>query len=406
MKLKTLSSLRLLLALLPGAFMLIGMPACAEEANEERLLELERHVQEMQEQREQSGSPNIHLGGYGEMHYNVVEGPAKDMADLHRFVLYLGYDFAEWARLHSEVEIEHAFIEEGNGELSIEQAFIELDGSEQLNGRIGRVLVPLGIINQRHEPTTFNGVERPLVDNVIIPTTWMADGAGLHGGFGDKVKYQAYLTNSLDGTNFSALEGIRGGRMKERPGLSQLAISGRVDFFPFADKELDTPRNLRLGAAFFGGGVGNANKGAANPIDASVNMSAVDAEYSVGKFDLRGVWALGQIDGALAIGNNVAEKIMGWYLEGAIHVLPDGWKQGKLRNADAVIFVRYDKADTQHKMPAGVTPNLAGDRTETTFGISFYPTGNLVLKADYQIKDNAGATDPANQFNLGAGWAF
>ncbi|MHB0935712.1 MAG: hypothetical protein ACYC6A_04925 [Armatimonadota bacterium] len=404
------------LAILLGTVLTIaGTPARGQEATEERLQELERQVEELQGQREQADTTGkVNLAGYGEIHFNGTEGPAKDKADLHRFVLYFGYDFAEWARLHSELEVEHALVKDNNGYLVLEQLFVELDGNEWLNGRIGRVLMPLGIINEKHEPTTFNGVERPLVDKVIIPSTWFSDGAGLFGNLGPQVQYQAYLTSSLDASRFDAMEGIRGGRMTEEPGLSQLAVSGRVDYFPLANKELGTPQNLRLGLGYFGGGASNKNKGAASTVSADVTMYAADAEYSIGRFDLRGVWALGKIGNAAGLPanldtdttNNVASEILGWYLEGAVHVLPDRWKQGKLRDADAVLFARYEKADTQHKMPASLARNLAGDRTETTFGINFYPTANLVLKADYQIRDSASATKPANLFNAGVGWMF
>lgn len=395
------------LSWLAAAVLLIaGLTAQAQETIEERLEELEQQVQELQ-QREQTGATGkVHVAGYGEIHFNGTEGQAGDKADLHRFVLYFGYDFADWARLHSELEVEHALVRDNNGYLVMEQLFVELDGNEWLNGRIGRVLMPLGIVNQKHEPTTFNGVERPLVDRVIIPSTWFSDGAGIFGNAGPLAKYEAYLTSSLDGSKFSAMEGIRGGRMTEEPGLSQLAVSGRVDVFPLANAELAVPQALRLGLSYFGGGANNKNKGAAGSVNADVRMYSADAEYSIGKLDLRGVWALGRIGGALGLGNNVAEEIMGWYVEGGWHVLPDRLKQGKLRNADAVLFVRYEEANTQHKMPAGVLPNPAGDRTETTVGINFYLTSNLVLKADYQIRNDASGTKPANLFNGGVGWMF
>ncbi|MHB9025537.1 MAG: hypothetical protein ACYC7E_15435 [Armatimonadota bacterium] len=346
------------------------------------------------------------FGGYGEIHVNAVEGAGNAQADIHRAVLYVGYEFSDWIQLNSEVEIEHAFINDGNGEISLEQLYVDFLGSERLNTRAGRVLIPMGIINQRHEPTTFNGVERPLVDNVIIPSTWFAEGAGINGALSPLLKYEAYLSNSLDGSKFSALNGIRNGRMKERPGLSQLAVSGRLDFFPLANADLATPQNLRFGLSFFGGGVDNGNKGVNPNIDASVQMYAADAEYSIGRFDLRGVYAYGNINGAETISSTVASSIMGWYIEGGVHFLPDSWKKGKLRDADAVLFVRHERADTQHTMPAGGVKNLAGDRTQTTVGVSFFPVSNLVLKADYQFMDDATGGAVANQYNLGLGWTF
>ncbi|MHB9131653.1 MAG: hypothetical protein ACYDBB_11265 [Armatimonadota bacterium] len=392
-----------------AAFLLASVTAWGQDSTDKRLDALEQRLQTLEQQETAPASPassKLTLGGYGEIHVNAVEGSGSDQIDIHRAVLYLGYDFTDWIRLNSEVEIEHAFVLKGNGEISIEQLYLDFAGTERLNARAGRVLMPIGLINQRHEPTTFNGVERPLVDRVIIPTTWFADGAGIYGTLSPHLKYEAYLSNSLDAAGFSALDGIRNGRMKERPGLHQLAVSGRLDYFPFATADLKTPQNLRVGLAFFNGGANNGNKGATNDLDAGVAMYAADAEYTIGKLDLRGELAYGRIHGAQAIGNNVASAIMGWYAEAGVHVLPARWKTGKLKEADAVLFVRHERADTQYRMPVGVNKDPAGDQTETTVGLSFFPVSSLVVKADYQFRGDATGADVPNQFNLGIGWAF
>jgi hypothetical protein len=393
--------------LFPLTALLLGSLAWGQQTTDQRIQALETQLKTLQRQAEKpEGGSKLRLGGYGEFHVNVVESDGKDQADFHRAVLYLGYDFTDWISLNSETEIEHAFVEGGDGEVAIEQLYLDFRAGERLNYRVGRVLAPLGIINQRHEPPIFNGVERPLVDTVIIPTTWAVDGAGIYGTLSDHWKYEAYLSNGLDGSQFHALDGWRKGRMKERPGLSQLAVSGRLDVFPLATADLATPQSLRLGAAFFGGGVDNANKGGESNIDARVALYIADADYSIGPIDLRGEYAYGTVDGAQTIGPTVASAIKGWYLEGAWHWWPAGWQVGKLQEADAVLFVRFDAADTQEKLPAGGVKNLAGDRTETTVGINFYPTRNVVLKADYQFKGDATAVAVNDQFNLGVGWAF
>ena len=58
------------------------------------------------------------------------------------------------------------------GELELEQAYVDFLIARQFNVRAGMLLAPVGIINERHEPPVFHGVERPFVDTVIIPTTW------------------------------------------------------------------------------------------------------------------------------------------------------------------------------------------------------------------------------------------
>ena len=51
----------------------------------------------------------------------------------------------------------------------------------ELNLRGGLMLIPMGIVNEYHEPTTFNGVERPSLDSKIVPTTWREMGIGVSG---------------------------------------------------------------------------------------------------------------------------------------------------------------------------------------------------------------------------------
>src|SRR5258708_6634581 len=104
---------------------------------------------------------HLHFGGYGEIHFDQESGPGGEKIDLSRFVLYLGYDFADWIQLHSEVEIEHGFVEATRGEVSAEQLHIDSAFPPACTLRVGRFLEPLGIVNQRHEPPSFNGVERP-----------------------------------------------------------------------------------------------------------------------------------------------------------------------------------------------------------------------------------------------------
>ena len=346
------------------------------------------------------------LGGYGEMHANFGEGSAPDQFDIHRLVAYVGYEFNDWIRFHSETEIEHAFVSsESGGELSIEQAYLDFLLSDPVNVRFGRILVPIGIINRKHEPPTFYGVERPSFDRVIVPTTWSADGIGVFGGIGPSLKYELYVVSGLDGSEFNAANGIRNGRLNERPSLHEPAVTGRLDFFPFV--RWPGPGGfLRLGASAYYGGVDNGNQGKNPGIDGEVRILSGDFEYTLSKFDFRGVIAHERIHGAKEIGNGTASEIFGWYLEGGVHVFPDAWKKGKLAKSDAAVFVRYEDFDTQFRMPDGVAKNPEGDRREWTLGASFHLTPTLVAKGDVQFRDDASGKDLPTLVNFGLGWQF
>jgi hypothetical protein len=349
----------------------------------------------------------LSFNGYGEIHANVVEGPGRDEIDLHRLVIGTQYDFTSWLYFVSELEVEHALVgEEGGGLLLFEQAFIEYQVNDYLRVRAGRMLVPVGIVNQKHEPPSFNGVERPSFNRYIVPSTWFAEGFGVRGFLGPVFMYQAYWMTGLDGSGFSALNGIRGGRIEERSSLNQPAFSGRLDCFPFAVAASPGQQALRFGVSTFLGGLNNGNAGRNPGVNGSVSLISADFEYRIGRWDFRGEFAHEEVPAAQELGNGIAEGILGGYLESALHVLPDQWRCGRLATADALIFVRYDDFNTQYRMPAGVPKNNAGDRDEWTVGAGFFPVPNFVVKVDYQIPHDATGKDLPERFNVGLGWQY
>jgi len=383
-------------------------------ADDARLRDLEARYQSLLEEIEARGgakpaasapswTDRLTLGGYGEIHANFVNGPEGDQIDLHRFVLYLGYRFEDWIQLHSEIEIEHGLVsnEAQDGEVSMEQLYVDFLTSDSVSFRVGRFLTPVGILNERHEPTSFNGVERPDFETFVIPTTWSSDGAGIFGNLNERMKYQLYLCAGLDGSKFDAVEGIRQGRQEQLAGIQDLAVTGRLDWFPRASST-----DLRFGISFYGGGVNNGPEEQNPDLRANMELYSADCQYSVGKWDFRGVYAYERINGAAEIGNNVAEAIDGFYVEAARHILPESWKSGRHARADAVAFARYDRVDTQASMPSGVPADPEGKRDIVTLGLSFFPTTNLVLKADYQIRDDDTSNGLPERFNLGIGWVF
>ena len=127
------------------------------------------------------------IGGYGELHYNNINNDGiddKNEIDFHRFVLFFGHEFTDKLRFFSELELEHALSGDGkNGEVELEQAYIEYDIRDNLQTKGGLFLMPVGILNETHEPTTFYGVERNNVENIIIPSTWWENGAALSGRY-------------------------------------------------------------------------------------------------------------------------------------------------------------------------------------------------------------------------------
>lgn len=346
------------------------------------------------------------LGGYGEIHANMVDG-GNSYIDIHRLVLFLGYDFNEWIKLNSEIELEHAWTDDGY--LLVEQLYADFLLSDAVSIRVGRVLAPMGIINQNHEPTLFFGVERPNFAKYIIPSTWSIDGAGVFGAPASWLTYEAYGVAGLEGQNFDGSDGIRDGRMKGSQGLDDPAITGRIDLFPVSTHNQD----LRFGLSGYYGGTDNAPKGGSGTpsVNNKLAIYSADFSYEISRFRFNGVVAHGNNSNAqgleTAYNNMAGKELFGWYVEGGVDVMPTRWKTGKLKESAVIPFIRYERYDTQFKVPDNAVKDEANDRTEITVGVNWLLTRNFVLKADAQFLSNeAVGSDVNNKYNLGLGWVL
>ena len=191
--------------------------------------------------------PATRLSGYMEFHYNKPE-LADGRLDFHRFVLLVTHEFSPRIRFVGELELEHALVEglEEAGELELEQAYVDFLLSRGFNIRAGMLLMPVGILNERHEPPVFYGVERTFVDTVIVPTTWFEVGAGVHGEVGRGWRYRLFVTSPLNAVEFSAEEGLRGGRQRgAETNIGRAALTGRAEYVGL--------RGLTTGISFWTG---------------------------------------------------------------------------------------------------------------------------------------------------------
>jgi hypothetical protein len=341
------------------------------------------------------------FSGYMDFHFNKEEG-RDGVLDFHRFVLLFNHSFTTRIRFVGELELEHAFVEglEEAGELELEQAYVDFLISRPFNVRAGMMLVPLGIINERHEPPVFNGVERPFVDTVIIPTTWFEAGAGIHGEIGRGLRYRAFAMAPLDAIEFSAEEGIRGGVQKgAEANVRNFAFTGRAEYIGIPD--------LTVGAGFWTGD----SSFSVRRIDTKVHVGEVDARYQRGRLELRGQFAhvgigdAGRLNDAIerlvGISPNIARSLRGFYGEAAYRV----WDAGSPR--DLVAFVRYENFDTQHRMPDGFLPLKEFDRDAWVGGLTYYPDPDVAVKIDYvHVRNQSGIVRAPRGVNIGLGWWF
>ena len=357
----------------------------------------------------------LSIGGYGEYRVRtfVEDGSAGKTteADALRAVLYVGYKFNDKWLVNSEIEFEHAT--SSGGSVSVE--FLNLDWQALVNHgvRSGLVLIPMGFVNEIHEPTFFYGAERPEVERQIIPSTWREIGGGVFGQFADgKLTYRAYGVNGFDATGF-AVSGLRGGRQKGSKALAdQWAFVGRAD-------------THLIDGFTLGGSVYVGPSGQNQTIDTTddgdpdtaipntlTTIYELHAEYKAYGLSIRGLFTqaflhdTGALNAALgntnADGNMIASRMLGAYGEIAYDVLPLVWKNAR---ASLEPFFRYSRLDTQNRMSPSDTANLNYVRDIYVVGLQIKPIENVVFKVDYRnIKPKAGVV--ANQVQFGAGYVF
>jgi hypothetical protein len=333
------------------------------------------------ESRPASSTKQVHIGGYGELHYNNWEfpdGTKKREIDFHRFVLFFGYDFTDSIRFHSELELEHSLAGDGEpGEVELEQAYVEFDLTQNTETKVGLFLIPVGILNETHEPTTFYGVERNNIESRIIPTTWWEGGAALTGRIGGSgLSYDLAFTSGLDGGT-----DIRGGRQKVAEATANdWAYTGRLKYTGVRGLEL--------------AGTAQYQQNMAQSLDTDIGAGVLLSTHliwNISQFQVRALYANWDIDVASSASadQQAKDKQDGYYLEGSWKFIPS-----------VGVFARYEVWDN-----GGLGDT---EKTQTIAGVNYWPHEQVVLKLDVQRQDHgaAVASSEADGFNLGFGYYF
>ncbi|WP_397362302.1 porin [Olleya sp. R77988] len=350
-------------------------------------------------QRILSGNINsgVTVGGYGEITYNQPEGDNGEL-DVQRLVLLFGYKFSDKVQFVTEIELEHV------EEVFVEQAFVQYALGDNINARGGLMLVPMGITNEYHEPTTFNGVERPSIDASIVPTTWREIGVGVQGRFNEiSLGYQAYIFNGFQSINetktLGGSNGLRNGRQKGiRSTVDSPNFSAKVDYYGLP--------GLRLGlSGYFGRTQAEDDVEHIDGTSIGISMIGFDARYAYQRFTARGQFIHASLsdteDYNTLYTADLGSALQGWYLEGAYNLLPQNKSQ------QLFAFARYSDYDTHASVAGGLTKNDSYDRDEWTFGLSYKMAPGAVLKTDYQLKGNAFEnSETVGQLNVGLGVWF
>jgi len=323
------------------------------------------------------------IGGYGELHYNYKNNndDITKTLDFHRFVVFVGYSFSEKWSFMSEVEIEHNYVQDGQGELSLEQAYIDYHFQEYLGFKAGVLLVSAGLINDNHEPALFLGVERPSYDKYIIPSTWFGNGLSVYGaahGF----EYKFNIMEGLNSGKFNQSSGIRSGRQKGyKSDASAMLYNFNLNYVGFS--------GLKVGGSVV------YNDAVGENTNIPFTLIELHADYRRHNFIVAGEF------GNISYENSDLEQSSGYYVD-------LGYDFSGLFNWEwkTIPFVRYSDYNTASSTVNGGDELKANHHSGVMVGISILPLDDIVLKADYSIDTKELNSDETTYFNLGIGYRF
>jgi len=355
----------------------------------------------------------LSLGGYGELMYDGFAGTNQkgtsvtntnvDQISMARAVLYLGYKFNNNIVFNSEIEFENV------SEVHVEFAYFDFFYRPWLNLRAGKILLPMGLINQLHEPTVYLGAQRPMTEQLVIPTTWAETGVGIFGTIHD-FAYKLFAVNGFDalGTanggnvdGYSAASGLGGGVQGD-------TVAKAVNFAGVANAEYLGIPGFTPGASLYYGKAGQNYSAAVGTLIAEAHT---DLRY--GGFRGRVLVAYSHIDDVTALYQQqqnantltsptqaIGSAMYGAYIELGYDIL-HLWQSPQ----ELIFYGRLEKVDTQASLPGGFQKNDANDQNIYTLGMRYKPINQVAIKADYQVVQNAAQTG-VNRFTLSLGYIF
>jgi len=355
------------------------------EATQEMVVATGDYVESLNEMLiEPTETSRTTIGGYGELHYSShnASDPSRDVEemDFHRFVLFFGHEFNDRMQFFSELELEHSLAGEGKpGEAELEQAYINFALTNNTSAQGGLFLLPVGILNETHEPPTFYGVERNDVESVIIPSTWWEAGGAMSGNFANGLSWNVAVHSGLAmPTTGSSAFRVRSGRQKVAEALaSDPAYTFRLKYTGVPGLELAASYQYQTDPSQMPG----------DGLDTG-RLLAAHMIYQSGPFALRALYSGWSFSG-YAVEAVGSDEQSGWFVEPSYR-LTDKWG----------IYARYEDVD-------GARDQDQFDEWEA--GLSYWPDPDVTIKFDYRIRDHALASAAGRDFDgidVGIGYQF
>ena len=371
------------------------------------------------------------ISGYGNANYQRDFNKQQSTASLERVVLFVGHRFNEKISLFTEMELENALVassgesEGGNGgeaEIAMEQAFLKFNLNPRQYFVAGLFLPRIGILNENHLPVNFNGVERPLVEQLVIPATWRELGIGFYGSLNNlPLNYDIALMNGLNSANFQHGSGFADGRQQGSNALANnLAVTAAVQY---------NISDFKFQVSGYAGGTVGLNQRSADSLGLDngafgtpLYLGEADVQYAKNGFSAKALGVYVVYPDADKI--NVAyAKNMGSGMYGAYAELGFDWLYKKQKTAQFITFVRGEILDLNSNLPPEPKGIYDGTQKQEHIvaGFSYLPIPNVVIKADVRLL-HTGPQNPElvinpppnalpykenNQFlNIGLGYSF
>ncbi len=373
-----------------------------------------------------SGHAKTVISGYGELYYQRDFDRKQSLVDLKRAVLFVGHQFTGRIAFFSELEVEDAKVENGSfaGEVGMEQAYLKFSLNPRQYIVAGLFLPRIGIVNENHLPINFNGVERPLVETMIIPSTWREIGVGFYGQTTAlPFTYSIAVVNGLNNSSFEHGSGITGGRAEGQfAGANNLAVTAAVHFFA---------GNWKFQVSGYAGGTTPLNPRAADSLQLEsgvfgtpLYLAEGDIQYNNKGISFKALGCNISIPEAASINrayaSNVPSQIYGAYAELGYNVLQTV-KKGIFSGKQVNVFARYEVLDLNAQIPTTGVYDGTEKQSHLVAGVGYFPIPHVVIKADVRLmhtgpqnpdlllnpNPNALPYNPNNSFlNIGIGYSF